>query len=125
MFCIISRDDETGKFGVLDTEDFVVEFYDLEELKRIRGMKIPIEGIYHLGKNWDIVLQKCVIPNNLFLKIADASFKLTKSVRGQSDYRKIMVWHFESLQRKGENLFLLGERVATEDLLSLDCIKRC
>ena len=33
MFKVITRDKKTGRFGVLDTNDFVVEFFEFADLK--------------------------------------------------------------------------------------------
>ena len=120
MFSVVARNQDTGMFGVLDTSDFVVEFYEFADLKGFVQQGIQINGIQYNGGNkvWDVVLQKGAIPSILATKIKDVAF----SEGGEDEYPqyvKELTSYFLNMQRLGENLLKLGKKLKHEDIRSL------
>lgn len=118
MFKVIVRDNETGKFGVLDTSDFVVEFFEFADLKAYVQRGIPIMGISYNSSThvWDMNIQKPVIPQLLTEKIVTASKMFNYE---EDDARDFLMSYAGMLQRQGENLLKFARTTTVKALAEL------
>lgn len=118
MFKVIVRNTDTDQFGVLDTSDFVVEFYDFADLRGFIKQGIKIEGIIKNGSVWDVSLQRGVIPQVLMNKIKDVAYE----AGGEEEYVHLVgeiTSYYLMLQKSGENLLKLGKKVKPQDIRSI------
>ena len=121
MFKVISRNNENGLFGVLDTNDFVVEFFEFADLKKCVQSGITIQGIVYNPDThvWDMSLQKPVIPQLL----ADKIYHVAGSFGDESEFAISSLMSYAGmLQRQGENLLKFAKKTtlrALADLVSI------
>ena len=123
MFKVISRNKENGTFGVLDTDDFVVEFYEFGDLKEYVKKGIPIEGICYdeSARVWDVKVQKGLLPRELTIRI----YRVIKSIYSSSDSVEVASeqaqGYYLQLQKLGENLLNLSRSVTVKDIEDILC----
>lgn len=117
MFYIISRDHVSGKLGVLDSSDYVVEFYDFCELKDFVKKGIEINGFSYNGKTWDISISKAVFPPRLMSKIRTAA--ITFDEDNSDEIIKFLTSYYSNMQKRGENLAELSIKLSVEDIIAV------
>lgn len=117
MFYVVAREKETGKIGVLDTEDFVVEFHDFSVLKDYVKQGIHIEGLSYGGKTWDIVINNGIYPPKLMSKIHKAAKSFDDS--SAESNMKFLRTYFSRIQKSGGNLLDMANDLTVEDLVQL------
>ena len=118
MFKVITRNNESGLFGVLDTNDFVVEFFEFADLKKYVQSGINIQGVAYNPSTrvWDMSLQKPVVPQLLVDKIYSAA----KVFGDEAGYVKdFLLSYVGMLQRQGENLLKFARKTTPKALAEL------
>lgn len=118
MFKVITRNNENGLFGVLDTNDFVVEFFEFADLKKYVQSGITIQGVVYNPSThvWDMCLQKPVVPQLLADKIYDAA----KVFGDEAVYAKDFLLSYAGmLQKQGENLLKFAKKTTPKALIEL------
>lgn len=118
MFKVITRNNESGQFGVLDTNDFVVEFFEFADLKKYVQSGINIQGVVYNPSThvWDMSLQKPVVPQLL----ADKIYSAAKMFGDEAEFaRDFLLSYVGMLQRQGENLLKFARKTTPKALAGL------
>lgn len=106
MFKLVSYIKDADKcFGVLDTNDFSVEFVDMDTVKQAWQRGIEIKGLCKENRVVNIKIQKPVIPDALIKKV---DTYLNQNYVGYDDtmcdYKKSVLAGLGQMQKFGTNL---------------------
>lgn len=109
-------------FGVLDTNDFEVEFVDIDMIRACEQRGIKIDGIIREKNILKTSLQKPVIPMPLLEKMNKWLSSYTADEDEISELRFTIVSNITMRQRAGENLLKLSKKVTDKDFCEMSCI---